>query len=74
MPHSIDQLTAKLLALPSADRIEIAEKLIVSVEGHANEDVAAAWRDEIANRVKDHEEAARVGSHPTRRSRKHIGD
>lgn len=55
MSQNLDQLTAELLALPGEARIEIAERLIVSVEGYANDEVAAAWRKEITERAKEHE-------------------
>jgi putative addiction module component (TIGR02574 family) len=55
MAQNVDQLTAELMALPSEVRIEIAERLMVSVERYANDEIATAWREEIAERVEEHE-------------------
>jgi hypothetical protein len=55
---SIEQLTQKVLALPSASRALLAEKLIESLEFDVDPEIQAAWinkatkrRDEIFSGV-----------------------
>jgi putative addiction module component (TIGR02574 family) len=54
---TIDQL----LKLPPEQRLEIGERLLESID----DDVAAAWDEEIARRIEEHE-AGRGGSRPAR--------
>jgi hypothetical protein len=54
--RSIEQLTAEVLALPSASRALLAEKLVESLEFDTDETLQAVWvseakrrRDEVRN-------------------------
>jgi hypothetical protein len=54
--RSIEQLTAEVLALPSASRALLAEKLVESLEFDIDETLQATWvteakkrRDEVRN-------------------------
>jgi putative addiction module component (TIGR02574 family) len=41
------------LSLPEDERAELALRLVESLEGAPEEDVEAAWSDEIARRLED---------------------
>ncbi|MFP4006771.1 MAG: addiction module protein [Spirulinaceae cyanobacterium] len=54
--RSLQQLTAELLALPSADRALLAEKLVESLEFDIDPSIQAAWISEAKqrrNQVRD---------------------
>ncbi len=59
MASNIDKLQAEAMALPAAERAELAERLWTSVEPQA--DIDAAWDDEIARRVADLEAGRTAG-------------
>jgi putative addiction module component (TIGR02574 family) len=44
------------LALPAKDRTALAEALLVSLDAHAEDDNAAAWKAETERRVKELDE------------------
>jgi putative addiction module component (TIGR02574 family) len=43
----------ELLALPAAQRVALAEKLMASVERYTNAEVERAWDEEISNRLDE---------------------
>jgi putative addiction module component (TIGR02574 family) len=45
------QLLAQALELPEPERADLAASLIASLEGQADADCEAAWREETARRV-----------------------
>jgi len=47
-----DQLLRAALNLPLEERSEVAIRLTQSVDGFATPELAAAWRDEIARRIR----------------------
>lgn len=53
MPANTDDVTAAALALPEDDRLELADRLMESLEGPPDEDYEQAWADEIARRLAD---------------------
>lgn len=53
---TIEANLAKLLQLPPEVRLEFGERLIASVPPFADPEVAQAWSDEIARRVKEIED------------------
>lgn len=48
--RSIEQLTEEILALPSASRALLAEKLVESLEFDIDPDIQAAWITEAKKR------------------------
>jgi putative addiction module component (TIGR02574 family) len=54
-PH-FAALLEEALALPAKDRRALAEALLVSLDGDADDDTAAAWKAEIEKRVKELDE------------------
>jgi putative addiction module component (TIGR02574 family) len=51
MTRSAEAVLADALSLDDAARAEIAAQLIASLDGPAEPDAEAAWRDEVARRV-----------------------
>jgi putative addiction module component (TIGR02574 family) len=51
MAVAVERLAQEALALSDHERAELAPKLLVSLEGPADEGVDAAWDSEIAKRV-----------------------
>lgn len=45
-------LLKKALTLPEKERAELASSLIDSLDASADEDVEAAWQEEIARRIE----------------------
>jgi putative addiction module component (TIGR02574 family) len=54
-PH-FAALLEEALALPAKDRRALAEALLVSLDGDAEDDTASAWKAEIEKRVKELDE------------------
>jgi len=46
-------LEQKVLKLPPASRVRLAEKILESVDDYASPEVASSWQREIARRVKE---------------------
>ena len=53
MTANTDHLTAAALALPEDDRLELADRLMESLDGPPDADYDQAWADEIARRLAD---------------------
>ena len=53
MTANADQLTAAALALPEDDRLELADRLMESLDGPPDEDYDRYWAEEIARRLAD---------------------
>ena len=49
---STDELVAELLRLPRPERARVAEQVLSSLE-ETEDDVAAAWADELMRRSRD---------------------
>ena len=56
-----DTIEKKVLNWPAARRIELAEKLIASVEDFAAPEIEAAWNAEIESRVAEIREGRAEG-------------
>ena len=56
MKRDVAALLEEALALPAKDRTALAEALLVSLDGHAEDDTAAAWKAETERRVKELDE------------------
>jgi putative addiction module component (TIGR02574 family) len=56
MKRDVAALLEEALALPAKDRRALAEALLVSLDGDAEDDTAAAWKAEIEKRVKELDE------------------
>ena len=56
MSPTADQVLQAALTLPQAERAEVANRLWESVEGYASPEIAAAWDEEIARRIKESDE------------------
>ena len=54
-------LEQKVLKLPPASRVRLAEKLLESVEDYASPEIASSWQKEISRRVKAIESGAVEG-------------
>jgi putative addiction module component (TIGR02574 family) len=53
MSTLVEELSARVKALPAADRARLAEELIESLEAHADPEAEAAWDREIERRVNE---------------------
>jgi putative addiction module component (TIGR02574 family) len=53
MMQEANELLKKALALPEKERAELAGSLIESLDATVDEDVEAAWQQEIARRLED---------------------
>jgi putative addiction module component (TIGR02574 family) len=56
MKRDLAALLEEALALPAKDRTALAEALLVSLDGHAEDDTVAAWKAETERRVKELDE------------------
>jgi putative addiction module component (TIGR02574 family) len=53
MSPEIEELLKKAMALPPAARADLASSLIDSLDQTVDDDVEAAWQQEIAHRVEE---------------------
>lgn len=53
MPLTVDQLAEQALQLPPADRAELAEKLVGSLDFPVTDDVETEWMAEATRRLDD---------------------
>ena len=53
MSPELDELLKRAMALPPEDRAAMASSLIESLDEAVDEDVEAAWNEEIKRRVDD---------------------
>jgi hypothetical protein len=53
MTQEAHELPQKALALPDKERAELVGNLIAGLDATADQDVDAAWREEIAHRLQD---------------------
>jgi putative addiction module component (TIGR02574 family) len=53
MSPEIEELLKKAMALPAAARADLASSLIDSLDETLDDDVEAAWQQEIAHRVEE---------------------
>jgi putative addiction module component (TIGR02574 family) len=58
MTQEAAELLKKALALPVAERADLAGSLIESLDDTQDESVAAAWDEEVARRMADIESGA----------------
>lgn len=52
MTRDVAELFREASALPESDRAELAGRLLQSLHGEPDEDVEAAWAEEIERRVR----------------------
>ena len=50
MTHDIDKLVAQARKLPDADRIQLVEQILATMDGGPSGELAEAWIDEIERR------------------------
>ena len=53
MPTLVDELTARVKALPAQDRARIAEELLESLQETEDADAEAEWEREVERRVAE---------------------
>jgi putative addiction module component (TIGR02574 family) len=53
MSPEIEELLKKAMSLPAAARADLASSLIDSLDQTVDEDVEAAWQQEVARRVEE---------------------
>jgi putative addiction module component (TIGR02574 family) len=53
MTQEAHELLRKALALPDKERAELAGNLISSLDATVDQDVDAAWQEEVARRLHD---------------------
>jgi hypothetical protein len=53
MTQEVNELVQKALTLPDADRAELAGNLIASLDTSVDQDVEAAWQQEVVRRNKN---------------------
>ncbi len=51
MPATLDAVAKDALVLTRIERLTLARRLLVSVEPDAEQDVEAAWEEEIGQRI-----------------------
>ncbi len=56
MSPTADQVLQAALNLPREERSEVVIRLSESLEGFASPEIAAAWEEEIARRIKETDE------------------
>lgn len=56
MLNNFDDILGAALALPSEDRARLADELVVSLDGLSQEQIEAAWAEEIERRIRDIDE------------------
>ncbi len=61
MPATLEILEQEALRLPPASRVQLAERILESVEDYATPQIAVAWEAEIARRVKEINEGKAEG-------------
>lgn len=61
MTQDAHELLLKALTLPENERAELAGSLIASLDTTVDEDVDAAWQQEVARRLRDIE-SGKVGT------------
>ena len=52
MSPAAEQVLQAAMSLPQGERAEVANCLWESIEGFATPEIEAAWRDEIAERIR----------------------
>jgi putative addiction module component (TIGR02574 family) len=52
MSPAAEQVLHAAMSLPQSERAEVANCLWESVEGFASPEIAAAWQEEIAERIR----------------------
>lgn len=58
MSTLVEELSARAKTLPAEDRARLAEELLDSLEGDADDDTDTAWEREIERRVAEIESGA----------------
>jgi putative addiction module component (TIGR02574 family) len=53
MTHEANELLQKALALPEEERAQLASTLIDSLDPITDENVEAAWQEEIGRRIEE---------------------
>ncbi len=53
MTHEAHELLEKALALPESERAELAGNLISSLDTTVDQDVDAAWQEEVVRRLHE---------------------
>jgi putative addiction module component (TIGR02574 family) len=53
MTEEVNQLLKKAMALPENERAELAGSLLDTLDETADEDVEAAWQNEVALRIQE---------------------
>jgi putative addiction module component (TIGR02574 family) len=53
MSPNIDELRKQVMSLPAEARADLASSLIDSLDQTVDEDVEAAWQEEIARRIEE---------------------
>jgi len=53
MTTLVEELSARVMALPAADRARLAEELLESLQAQADPEAEAAWDREIERRVTE---------------------
>jgi putative addiction module component (TIGR02574 family) len=53
MTNEAQELLQKVLALPEKERAELAGNLIASLDATVDQDVDAAWQQEVVRRLHD---------------------
>ena len=53
MTHEAHELLQKALALPENERAELAGNLISSLDATVDQDVDAAWQEEVVRRLQE---------------------
>lgn len=53
MTHEVSELLQKALALSEQERAELASTLIDSLDPITDDNVEAAWQEEISRRIED---------------------
>ncbi len=71
MNVTTEQIAAAALALPEEDRLELADRLLESLDGPPDDDIERAWADEIARRLEK-VRSGKVATIPWEEARKRI--
>jgi len=53
MPTLVDELSARVKALPAQDRARLAEELLESLQEETDDEAEAEWEREVARRVSE---------------------
>jgi putative addiction module component (TIGR02574 family) len=73
MKRNAAEILKKALALPSEDRVALAEALLASLDEHSDNDGEAAWATEIERRIAELDSRA-VSTIPWRAVRQRLFD